>query len=166
MTRPSFAHAWAAAQRIYDPANSAEKVARTIGGNVAENINSRDPKRRWINTCAVRLSYILNHSGMPIPRIPGQTVSGADKRWYFYRVKNLIAFLEQRLGKAEVVSYPPGNGGPLAGKKGLILFEISGWSDAQGHATLFDGSACYDHCYFNELGANYRTERANFWSLP
>ena len=41
-----------------------------------------------------------------------------------------------------------------------------GWSDAQGHATLFDGSSCYDHCYFNEPEARYRTDYANFWSLP
>jgi len=30
--RPSFAVAWAASQRIYDPANSGERVAKVIGG--------------------------------------------------------------------------------------------------------------------------------------
>lgn len=111
------------------------------------------------------MSYILNQSGVTIPRIPGQTVSGSDKRQYFFRVINLIKFLEQQWGKAEIVKYPPSGGGELAGKKGIILFEVTGWSDAQGHATAFNGSTCYDHCYFNEPGANYRTERANFWSL-
>jgi hypothetical protein len=166
MTKPSFSHAWAASQRIYDPANSGAKVAKTIGGFVEKNINNPDPKQRWNNTCAVRMSYILNQAGMVIPSIPGQTVSGADKRQYFFRVKNLISFLEQKWGKAEIVKYPPSGGGTLSGKKGVILFEVSGWSDAQGHATLFNGSMCYDHCYFNEPGANYRTDRANFWSLP
>lgn len=165
MTRPSFAHAWAAAQHIYDPTNSGEKVAKVIGGYVEKNINNPDPKQRWNNTCAVRISYVLNQGGMQIPRIPGQTVSGGDGRQYFFRVKNLIGFLKQRWGEAEIVKYPPSGGGTLAGKKGLILFEISGWSDAQGHATLFNGSTCYDHCYFNELEANYRTDRANYWSL-
>lgn len=111
------------------------------------------------------MSYILNRSGMTVPNIPGETVSGADKCWDFFRVKSLIAHLEQRWGKAEVVKYPPSGGGTLAGKAGAILFEVAGWSDAQGHATLFDGRTCYDHCYFNEPEANYRTERANFWSL-
>jgi hypothetical protein len=69
-------------------------------------------------------------------------------------------------GKAEVVKYPPADGGTLAGRKGVILFEVSGWSNAEGHATLFDGRACYDHCYFNAPEANYRTDRAHFWSLP
>lgn len=99
MTRPSFATAWAASQRIYEPTNSGAKVAEVIGGNVAVNINHRDPRLRWTNTCAVRLSYVLNYAGMPVPHVPGQTVSGADNRWYFYRVKNLIAFLEQRWGE-------------------------------------------------------------------
>jgi len=166
MTRPSFSTAWAASQRIYDPTDSAAKVAQVIGGNVAANINSRDPKLRWNNTCAVRMSYILNQSGLTVPSIPGQTVSGADKRQYFHRIGNLIAFLKQRWGPAEVVKYPPSGGGTLAGKRGVILFEVSGWSDARGHATLFNGSACYDHCYFNEPEAKYYTDRANFWSLP
>jgi len=50
----------------------------------------------------------------------------------------------------------------LVGKKRVILFEVSGWSDAQGHATLFNGQSCYDHCYFDEPEAKYRTDRANF----
>lgn len=111
------------------------------------------------------MSYILGEAGMVIPRIPEQTVSGRDNRQYFFRVRDLIRFLEQRWGKAEGVKYPPSTGGPLAGRQGVILFEVSGWSDAQGHATLFNGRTCYDHCYFNELGARYRTDRANFWSL-
>jgi len=167
MTRPSFNAAWATAQKIYTAGSldPGVKVAELIGGNVAKNINNPNPQQRWSNTCAVRMSYILNYSGLIIPAISGQTVSGADLKRYFYRVRNLIAFLRQRWGSPEVVSHPPSGGGVLAGRKGLILFEISGWSDAQGHATLFNGSVCYDHCYFNESGVNYRTDQANFWGL-
>jgi Type VI secretion system (T6SS), amidase effector protein 4 len=166
MARTPFSAAWAASQRIYDPANSGARVAKIIGGYVEKNVNNPDPKQRWSNTCAVRMSYILNQAGLIIPGIPGQTVSGADKRQYFFRVRDLISFLEKQWGKAEIVKYPPAGGGSLTDKKGLILFEISGWSDAQGHATLFNGRTCYDHCYFNEPGVSYRTDKANFWSLP
>ena len=38
MSRPSFNIAWHASLRIYDPVNSANKVAKVIGGRVAENI--------------------------------------------------------------------------------------------------------------------------------
>ena len=163
--RPFFSTAWAASMRIYSPANSAARVAQVVGGHVAANINNPDPRQQWRNTCAVRMSYILNQCGLIIPSMPGQTVSGADRRQYFFRVKDLIAFLKLRWGQPEVVRYPPSGGGALADKKGLILFEILGFSDARGHATLFNGSICYDHCYFNEPGVNYRTDRANFWGL-
>lgn len=166
MARPTFSAAWAASQRIYDANNPAAKVAKVVGGNVEKNINNADPQQRWSNTCAVRMSYILSQSGLFIPKIKGRTVSGTDKRQYFYRVRDLISYLKQRWGQAEVMEYPPSGGGALGGRKGVILFEVSGWSDAQGHATLFDGSMCYDHCYFNEPEAKYRTTRAYFWSLP
>ncbi|WP_010212381.1 T6SS effector amidase Tae4 family protein, partial [Pseudomonas amygdali] len=100
-----------------------------------------------------------------LPKIAKQTVSGADQHQYFFRVSNLKSFLETHWGKPEVVKHPPSDGGALARKKGVILFEISGWTDAKGHATLFDGDICYDHCYFNEPDVNYRTDMANFWSL-
>jgi hypothetical protein len=164
MNRPLFTFAWSASQRIYDPSNSDAKVAKLTGGFVEKNINNPDPAQRWSNTCAVRMSYIFNEAGLTIPAIPRQTVSGADKRQYFYRVRNLITFLRHRWGEPDVVQYPPS--GEFSGRKGVILFEVSGWSDAQGHATLFDGSRCYDQCYFNSPESYYRTDRANFWSLP
>lgn len=111
------------------------------------------------------MSYILNQSGLVIPAIPGKTKKGADKRNYFYRVKDVITFLTDRWGQPERISYPPSGGGALAGKKGIVLFEVQGWSDASGHATLFNGTNCYDHCYFNEPGATYHTSQANLWTL-
>ena len=167
--RPLFDVAWAASRRIYDPANAspAAKVAEVIGGTVAKNI-TMPPPNNWKNTCAVRMSYILNQSGLLIPHIGHKTVSGADKHWYFYQVGDVIDFLTQRWGKPDLVMpYPPSNGGSeLVSKKGVLLFEVSGWGDsARGHATLWNGVLCYDHCYFNEPGVTYTTDRANFWSL-
>lgn len=166
VTRPFFSAAWAASQEIFDPFDSGGRVARVVGGFVERNINNPDATQRWDNTCAVRMSYILNYAGVVIPRVAGQTVSGADHRQYFFRVRDLIGFLRQRWGAPEVVRYPPSDGGTLAGKQGVVLFEVSGWSDAQGHATLYNGSICYDQCYFNQPGATYRTDQANFWTLP
>ncbi len=166
MAKPAFSTAWAASMRIYDPSGSLKHVADTIGGYVAININNPDDKTGWRNTCAVRMSYILNESGVAVPRRAGETVSGADGRQYFYRVKDVIQFLRQSWGAPDQIQYPPAGGGALAGKKGVILFEIAGWDDAAGHATLWNGTTCYDECYFNEPGVNYRTDRANFWSLP
>ncbi|MBP1120729.1 type VI secretion system amidase effector protein Tae4 [Pseudomonas syringae] len=165
MARPFFTAAWAASQHIYDPVAPEKRVAEVIGGFVAQNINNPDALARWKNTCAVRMSYILNYTGAKIPKTPDQTVSGEDRNQYFFRITDLKNFLIRNWGKPEIVKYPPSDSGPLANKKGIIVFEISGWSDARGHATLYDGSICYDHCYFNEPGVNYRTDQANFWSL-
>lgn len=163
MPKPSFAAAWAASQRIYSTSNPGDKVAEVIGGAVAANIkNTTQP---WENTCAVRMSYILNQTGTLIPARAGKTVTGKDHRNYFYRIGDVIAFLRTQWGPPEVVKYPPSGGGTLAGRKGVILFVVEGWSDARGHATLFNGKTCYDHCYFNEPDAKYRTTKANFWKL-
>lgn len=166
MGRPSFALAWQASMQIYDPVNSAAKVAQVIGGKVATNILPVGQQGKWTNTCAVRISYILNKSGVLIPHVTGKTVSGAEHYWYFHYVRDVITFLTQQWGKPDLVAaYPPSGGGDLVSKKGLVLFDVSGWGDAAGHATLWNGSQCYDHCYFNEPGATYRTTRANFWKL-
>lgn len=88
MQRPAFSVAWSASQRIYDPANPAARVADVIGGVVAANIrNSQHP---WENTCAVRMSYILNQTGMNIPSERSKTVTGGDRKNYFYRVGEFI----------------------------------------------------------------------------
>lgn len=163
MARPAFLTAWAASQRIYSPSNPGQTVAQVVGGQVAAHI--RDKQNPWRNTCAVRMSYILNQSGLTIPAESGKTKQGSDHRNYFYRVKDVITFLKSRWGAPEVAAYPPSDGGSLAGKRGVILFEVQGWSDASGHATLFDGTTCHDHCYFNEPGVTYRTTQADFWAL-
>ncbi len=165
MTRPSFHAAWTAANRIYDPSNSSVRVTNVIGGMVKRNILHPDPKRRWENTCAVRISYVLNQTGARIPFVKKETVSGADGNWYFYRIERVLDYLRLQLGWPEIVAHPPSDGGVLAGQRGLLVFEISGWTDAKGHATLWDGAHCYDQCYFNNAAATYRTDRANFWHL-
>ncbi|WP_341674982.1 type VI secretion system amidase effector protein Tae4 [Niveibacterium sp. SC-1] len=165
MARPSFSSLWAASQVILagPGEQQAQKVAKIIGGTVARNINA--PANAWENTCAVRMSYILGHCGVLIPAIAGRTVTGADRRNYFFRVPYLIEFLRHAWGKPEVIAYPASSAA-LQGRRGVVLFEVTGWGDARGHATLFDGKSCYDHCYFNEPGVTYRTDRANLWTVP
>jgi len=160
MTRPAFLTAWLAAQRVYNPGDPADRVAQLAGGDVARFIRGKV----WINTCAVRMSYILNSSGVQIPPLQGKTEQGSAGLNYFYRVRDIISFLQSQWGPSETIPYPLAQ--TLVSRKGIILFTVQGWSNASGHATLFDGSTCYDHCYFYEPEAAYRTSRANFWALP
>lgn len=45
----------------------------------------------------------------------------------------------------------------LSGKKGIIVFEVSGWDDATGHADLWDGKT--------PVGTDYggKANRILFW---
>ena len=46
MIRPTFAAAWAASTKTYDPARSGERVAQVIGGSVAAHIRDKKNPRR------------------------------------------------------------------------------------------------------------------------
>jgi hypothetical protein len=133
------------------PTGTADEVKTAVGGNVNAG---------WItNTCVVRVSKALNYGGDPVVYMPGVlTVSGSDKKRYALRVKEFRVYMTTRYGKASVVVKKGANGlidkTNLAGKRGIICFEVKGWSDATGHFSLWNGSSVlYDggHDYFGGL---------------
>jgi hypothetical protein len=134
------------------PTGSVEHVKTTIGGRVDYG---------WIkNTCTIRVSRSLNYSGQPLPgpknRYGLNVISGADGKWYAYRVKEFLVYLRGRYG-APSVSVSDSSSrknlrSAVIGRVGIIVFEVSGWSDATGHVTLWD-SGCADTCYFDKAHA-------------
>lgn len=132
MNRPLFNTAWMRFQEIN---RGIEAIGRKIGGNVGLNLVSGAVD----NPAAVRLSFVLNRSGLRIPRIANRTISGADGGWYFTRVNDLAAFLEHRLGVADVTAtrLSPQD---LSRKRGLLLLELSGYTDG-GQATMWNGAS-------------------------
>ena len=66
--------------------------------------------------------------------------------------KTILTFLNTTFGAADVTS-------GFAGKKGIIVFNVSRWSDATGHITLYDGNICSDRCYFTE------SDSEQLWTL-
>ena len=145
--RPSFQIMWHHFAVIYGD-GGVPSVGTKIGGKVQENIELgvKDPKAGFTNACGIRMSYALNSSGINIPRGLWKTVSGADSRQYIYRVADLVKFLTHTFGKPDKTVKNP-KPGDFAGMKGLLLFTVQ-WSDATGHATLWDGNTCSDHCHF------------------
>jgi len=114
------------------------EVKKQIGGHVDAD---------WItNTCAIRLSRSLNYSGNPIPsHFPGMhTVSGADHRWYAYRMQELKNYLAHTLGEPSITATKEREGwidkSLFTGKKGIIAFDIH-FADAQGHVDLWNGTS-------------------------
>jgi hypothetical protein len=124
-----------------DP-NAPNSIWSLIGGHVAMNAWTTDADGNQVpnNTCAVRMSYDLNQSGLTIPKGKG-TVSGADGKQYFLRVADLQKFLTGALGQPQRLA--GGSFAGPAGSTGVISFNIP-FRDATGHFTLWNGSGVAD----------------------
>ena len=123
------------------PTGSAAAVKSKIGGNI---------NMGWVtNTCVVRVSYCFNYCGEPIPaRFAGMlTARGGDGKRYALRVSEFKPFLEKRYKAADING---ASASDFAGKTGIIMFNVSGWSDATGHFDLWNGSSCRHAEYFGK----------------
>ncbi len=145
--RPTFQTTWQKFIEIQADGTLAA-VGKKIGGKVEENIELglTDPKAGFTNACAIRMSYCLNHAGVRITRGMWKTVSGADGRQYIYRVADLIRFLKHAFGAPDKTVKSP-TMADFADMQGILVFGVE-WMDATGHATLWNGRACSDHCHF------------------
>jgi len=125
---------------------SSEEVKRKIGGNVNAS---------WItNTCVIRMSYAFNKSFSPIPNgwAGLTTVKGGDGKRYAFRVAEFKPYLVGKYGKPDVTGTTAAE---FSGKKGIIMFDVQGWSDATGHFDLWDGSQARNHEYFAQSSKVY-----------
>ena len=134
-------------------------VGEIIGGKVQQNIEIalKDPRYGFENACAIRMSYSLHQAGVIIGQGAWAAVSGADKKAYIFRVADLKTFLEVAFGKPDKTVMNP-SAADFAGTKGILVFTKQ-FRGASGHATLWNGHACSDHCYFE--GAS----KAQLWRL-
>jgi hypothetical protein len=160
MHRPSFALCWTKFDEVNVPVAG---VGGKIGGKVKENIDSGV----FQNACPIRMSYVLNYAGVPIPASGYNVVSGQDKKWYIYRVNEMMAFLEEKFGAADKSAKTP-EPHDFAGLKGLIVVKGHGWSNALGHVTLWNGAGCSDMCHLTNDPDNggFIPEVAKLWKLP
>lgn len=138
---------WEALKANY-PSLEADKVFKKIGGKVEYNFDIGV----FNNACATRVSKSLNASGgahlipyfkslSPNGKMEAQVSSGKNRNWYIFRVKMLVKHLTGKYGAPEDFQ-PAKYKAELKDRKGIIVFEVSGWGDATGHADLWDGSNC------------------------
>ncbi len=132
------------------------------------------------NTCAMRISMALNaNPGHQIPRRPGLlTVRGLDGNRYAVRVKELKNYLKLRYSLPFKTLFATTMGvidnAPLKGRRGIIAFDVTGWGDASGHFTLWDGKELLysgGHDYFNmydkfDNGKVIKVSKCSFWKCP
>ncbi len=103
-----------------------------VGGYYKLNVDSGI----FQNSCASRVSYVLNKSGEHIPYMKDTTSSGENGYKYIFRVQGLKTYLENTYGPAQIIDT---NITSFLGYKGIIIFETGSlWSDASGHATLWN----------------------------
>lgn len=147
--RPTLRSAKLAFKEVYeDVGKTVSGVGTKIGGKVDYNINTvPEGKGRFENACAIRLSYVLNKTGHKIPYLAGQTVSGRQGDWYIYKVKTMINYLRKVFGEPDYKFSSP-TSIMFSKHRGILVFEVDSWSDATGHATIWDGVNCSDKCYF------------------
>jgi hypothetical protein len=130
-TLPSYS-----ALKAYFPTVHADEVKRQIGGAVNAG---------WItNACVIRVSRALNYAGHDLPAsYPGLLlVKGGDGKRYALRVKEFKRYMTG--------VYGPPRKSAVAGKAGIIMFDVRGWSDATGHFDLWNGSKCEYSDYSNQ----------------
>ncbi|MGH1344513.1 MAG: type VI secretion system amidase effector protein Tae4 [Nannocystales bacterium] len=141
MGLPNFDKMWSAY-----PTGTSDEVKRMIGGGVNGD---------WVaNTCVIRISHCFNEAGVPIPNNhPGLTTTfGANKKRYAFRVTEFKRYLETKYGAPNVRGTAQS---AVQGKKGIIMFDVQGWSDATGHFDLWDGKKCVGSEYFDKAHAIY-----------
>lgn len=125
---------------------TAPQVYQFIGGNVWSNYQNNP--NAFSNACALRISYMLNMiSGHHVPFVEGKTLSGdvnrdGVKEWYFYRVVDMVSYLNNVYGNSAIT-----NTNNLQGTTGIIWQDDCGWGDATGHLDVWNGSNAMDHYY-------------------
>lgn len=159
MHRPSFDAAWARFNEVKLPVKA---VGKKIGGKVEANTNSGI----FLNACPIRMSYVLNYTGVRIPKTGYPVVSGADGFWYLFRVNELMSYLDRTFGKPEASASVP-TFQSFARMKGIVVVKGKGWSDATGHVTLWNGISCSDSCHLlsDPDNGSFVPDLAKLWTL-
>jgi hypothetical protein len=159
MRRPSFALAWAKFQEVNIPVL---EVGKKLGGHVWANIESGV----FRNACPIRMSYVLNSTGVAVPHGGYAVVTDANRRRYLYRVRDLIRYLEKTFGRPEKTARSP-NPAAFNAMKGILVIKGHGWNDAAGHATLWNGAVCADSCHMVADPDNgpFAPELGHLWVL-
>jgi hypothetical protein len=125
---------------------TARDVYYLIGGNVLLNYQSNPTT--FSNACALRLSYALNSIlGSEIPFVEGKTLSGdvnrdGIKEWYFYRVSDMVNYLNNTFGACTLTDT-----NHIAGMTGIIWQSDCGWDDASGHIDIWSSNNALGHYY-------------------
>lgn len=147
----------AACSDVGCPAGFVERMGRCTP---ADNLDGAQP------VAAGSGDVESDYTGVPIPSSGYAVVSGADKKWYLFRVNEMMTFLERTFGIPDRTAKSP-YPAHFSGLKGLLVVKGNGWTNARGHVTLWSGSHCSDSCHLSLDPDNgtFVPEVASLWKL-
>ena len=151
-----------------------------IGGEITTLYNNIVAAGQIINTCAIRMSYALNYSGINIPNLP-VTKLGADGKYYFTFAKDINIWMRKTFGTNDGDLTTPHNpkhtrltkaqGGIngqnfpnlIENKQGIFsIVSPNGSTWASGHADcLTPDGTCVNDCHFYDGDIEY----IDIWEL-
>jgi hypothetical protein len=141
-----------------------------IGGKIQYNGTTPDPKSTttpkamiFSNSCATRMSRALNYSGAPVAHHATGTVSGADGKWYLFRVADLDPEMTTLFGSGKTLSLATWRA-DIAGKTGVVKFTAR-WANATGHFTLWDGSKMINGAADEQDARDPAVNGVKFWEV-
>ncbi len=98
-----------------------------------------------------------------------EVIKGGDGLLYGYRVAELKKYMHNVFGSPTIIE----KGTKIRqvdfyNKKGIIAFDVSGWSDATGHFSLWDGTKLLYGDEFNlpTSGTGVILTRVSLWICP
>jgi hypothetical protein len=145
---------------------SVKEIGKIIGGKVQQNIEM--PKRGFKNACPIRMSDVLNKTGFPIRKSSGyEMVSGRDGMWCIYRVPDRMDYPRDTFGAPDKHVNKKPETTDFEGLKGIVVVKGSGWENARGHVTLWDGAKCSDSCHLmhDPDNGSFVPKEASIWVL-
>jgi hypothetical protein len=120
----------------------------------------------WIeNTCAIRVSYALNFSGIDDLKIDAAFAAmskeihfitdkskPAKNVVYIYRVDEFANYLLKKYGRPQIWAKKGHDNlrQKVYGKKGIILFVVNSWDNATGHFDLWNKDKPAHEDYFDQ----------------
>ncbi|MGF1464371.1 MAG: type VI secretion system amidase effector protein Tae4 [Maricaulaceae bacterium] len=152
-------------QRLSNPQRVAHLAWRVAAKNI--DIPGFGPNG---NTCATRLSVAFNKAGAKIIPFGGiETLGTADGSRIIFRVREFRKYILHTLGKPSKDITNPFDSN-FIGKKGVIAFSVTGWSNASGHIALWDGVQYReppydDYSRYRDERTSAQTTQAEFWEL-
>lgn len=159
-------------QSQYPGTYTADEVKRKVGGKL--------DSPEFADTCAMRMSWMLNHVNIPIPGphhsvmlvLSGSNVDG-HKAWYAIRHAEIRQWLAQVLGPPQISKKAkPIQTADFAGHKGIIVLDVAyiqhpGQANATGHIDLWDGSSFTESSERGKEEATFAAaSRADLWVAP